>query len=733
VVLQIGQTVRKGAGLVVQDAGFRSGSAEIPLILTIKNSQTDTTMYVRNIPMSAVCDAGGLQHRWLAVYPPGDPQNLHFDQGMPRDGAPQVCLSIAVHEDLLATVANVAPFGAPDPESMSGAFGSWRFSPEARSTEAPSSEKVDQLRRSITSLQAEMRRSHDPSEGVAFGRQSLLPVAGGSFPPYGGDAEPGSADVSPTSAKNKADLDAWLKEKERQAQKIKDHVEEIAKAQRRAEDVGRNLQENLDLLAELRRKARTAEAELADERLQLQDLERKRGMLVQEESELQEQIAQRDQEFQDLRVKRDEVDRQLSRALAEQGLQRNNLEASAKGFQMQAQIIAQDIDQSKRHVLELKHSLTGKKAVIEEKQKAARMEETVRLERKVVQKATLEMELDQTRSSLAQAQAGLEVSRLQKHDLQKKHMETSKRLELVQQDLQSLRAEDSDSPLRSTAADAVALLQQKQNKLQEHERQVHRLEKDLKESREFLEKQSLRMAEVHAESTECELKSKSLDEQKKELQKELDARREKIRQSLREKDLQQERLAQAQEQSAELLEELQREEEAAAQAKERWVKSADSLEREVAVKQHELSTLKAQTEEIQKSCSDLEHTKSSRRKMLEDRTAALDVARARAQDLEEELTGTEGQLAKAADELERLQQEEGARSREIEEARLKLGEVQREMMTIQAQAKPSRADELEATSKTLSAELRRRSRRSSVRSWRRASRCCSKRRQKWMR
>lgn len=152
--------------------------------------------YVRNIPMSAVCDAGGLQHRWLAVqlarlagnstlsaiadqrvdnpssctshvlssgvylrkgkaarvpenvrcsllaesnspifaysrrwpiqerkpylradmswarphfahrrhfcrvfaaparqvYPPGDPQNLHFDQGMPRDGAPQAQL-----------------------------------------------------------------------------------------------------------------------------------------------------------------------------------------------------------------------------------------------------------------------------------------------------------------------------------------------------------------------------------------------------------------------------------------------------------------------------------------------------------------------------------------------------------------------------------------------------------------------------------------------------------------
>ena len=46
--------------------------------------------YVRNIPMSAVLDRGGLRERWLAVYPPGDPQNLHFDPfQVPREGSPQ--------------------------------------------------------------------------------------------------------------------------------------------------------------------------------------------------------------------------------------------------------------------------------------------------------------------------------------------------------------------------------------------------------------------------------------------------------------------------------------------------------------------------------------------------------------------------------------------------------------------------------------------------------------------
>eukprot|EP00434_Breviolum_minutum_P017384 symbB.v1.2.015351.t1/scaffold1140.1/size135646/2 len=268
----IGQTVRKGNGLSMYNAEFRSGSAEIPLILSIKNSQTETTMYVRNIPMSAVLDRGGLQQRWVGVYPPGDPLNLHFDPTQPpRDGSPQVCLSVAVHEDLLATVANVPvadPFASA---ASSGAFGSWRFSPEHRLSELPSSDKVDQLRRSITSLQAEMKLSQDRGDGergVAFGRESLLPVAGGSH--HGSrnshsELMPGSdlapwPSISGAAKTGKVELDSWLKEKERQAQKIKEHVEDMAKAQRRAEDVGRDLQEQLDLLAELRRRSRSAEA-----------------------------------------------------------------------------------------------------------------------------------------------------------------------------------------------------------------------------------------------------------------------------------------------------------------------------------------------------------------------------------------------------------------------------------------------------------------------------------------
>lgn len=248
--------------------------------------------------MSAVLDRGGLQQRWVAVYPPGDPLNLHFDpMQLPRDGSPQVCLSVAVHEDLLATVANLPVDDHFASAASSGAFGSWRFSPELRSSDAvPASDKVDQLRRSITSLQAEMKLSQDRGDserGVAFARESLLSVAGGSH--HGPRSSPGSelmpgGDLAPwpsIAVKNKVELDSWLKEKERQAQKIKEHVEDMAKAQRRAEDVGRNLQEQLDLLAELRRRSRSTEASLVESKLQLQELERQKEGLQQEGAAIQ--------------------------------------------------------------------------------------------------------------------------------------------------------------------------------------------------------------------------------------------------------------------------------------------------------------------------------------------------------------------------------------------------------------------------------------------------------------
>ncbi|CAE7041320.1 unnamed protein product [Symbiodinium natans] len=142
----------------------------------------------------------------------------------------------------------------------------------------------------------------------------------------------------------------------------------------------------------------------------------------------------------------------------------------------------------------------------------------------MVQKAQLSAELDQTRTSLVNAKGDLEVSQRRFDEVEQKGRETSKRLQMVQEELQGLRAEDGDSPVRSTLQDAKAVLEQKKAKLNQQTLQAEKLQKELQDNREQLEKQSVRMADVHAEATECEMKSKCLDEQKLQLQRELDAK-----------------------------------------------------------------------------------------------------------------------------------------------------------------------------------------------------------------
>eukprot|EP00439_Symbiodinium_sp_Y106_P047368 s2621_g6.t1 len=164
-------------------------------------------------------------------------------------------------------------------------------------------------------------------------------------------------------------------------------------------------------------------------------------------------------------------------ALAEQGLQKSNLEASSKSFQGQAEILAKDIDQSKRQVLELRSSLAGRKAVLEEKEKSLKMEETVRVEKEMVQREQLSAELDQTRTSLAEAKAVLEVSKRRFDEVEEKGRETTKRLEMVREELHGLRTEDGESPVRSTVEDAKAILAQKTAKLNQQTLQVEKLEK----------------------------------------------------------------------------------------------------------------------------------------------------------------------------------------------------------------------------------------------------------------
>lgn len=561
--LQIGRTVHESSGINVEKASFRSGSAEIPLVLTIKNRQTNTVMYVRNVPMSSVLESSGLREQWIAVYPPGDPQNLHFDASVvPSQACAQVRLSITIEEEPLSgSMAN-----APEAFSGNGGWGSTNFSPGPRLSVLEDSHddgRMDELRRSIAILKVDPK---DSRETVGVGA-TTSPRSGPSgrftLPPNAG------SDINNLPPTRQSSLAAPapvfdIKEKEQQAQRIKERVAEMANAQRRAQDVSRTLQENLDLLAELRRQLKRTEADLVEKRNDTQKLENDRMQLADEEAAVKQQIVERDQLFQELRGQRDEIDRELSQVLNEQGRQKNALEVSMKNFKLQEKIISQDLDESKRQVTQLKTTLESHEKAMREKEEAWQAQERVRVAREAAERENIEKELDQSRASLNDAKASKESNLMKLLEVQRGHVEVTTKLSAIQEEISNLQSEGSDSPVRSTVADASAVLEQKKAKLIEQTIHVEKLEKELEENRDQLLAQSTRIANVHVEAQEHELSSQRVAGKKSVLEMQLEEKARETQLAVRESQEQKAKMAEAQQESAKRKEELQRLEQEAA-------------------------------------------------------------------------------------------------------------------------------------------------------------------------
>jgi len=239
----------------------------------------------------------------------------------PKDGCPQVRVCVCIEEDLLATQcapSSVAAgvIAAASVESHHGSAG-FGFSPQPR----PSIEqaaKVDQLRRSVDSLQEELAKAR--ARVSVLGDEFKDPHSASAS----GDVERekdtgrGSIERGRVSFENgdKSSHDKVLREKELQAQRIKEHVAEMANAHKRAHDVSRNLQSNLRTLDELTRQFKGLELQIAEQRASKQILEREMDQIRADEIQLQEQIQQRDAVFRELQSNRDEIDKRLSLVLS---------------------------------------------------------------------------------------------------------------------------------------------------------------------------------------------------------------------------------------------------------------------------------------------------------------------------------------------------------------------------------------------------------------------------------
>lgn len=479
--VSIGSTCHSSRSVIIRDARFRSGTVENPLVLTLKNSRTETVMYVRSIPIASVFHKGGLKEQWVAIYPPGDPQNFHFDvAAKPKASCPQVCISISIVEDIMSTAGS---FQRPSLGES--------FDPEPRLTS----------------------ESHSPFELVP--RQSTEVPRDSLAPPR--------ASVS---------VDSTVREKEIQAQRIKEQVAEFASAQRRAHDAERLLQDSLRIFEDMKRQLEGLEGQISEQRVAIQLLEKDEALLQVEETQLKEQIQQREVVFQELRDRRDELDRELSRTLDEGERQKKAMEASSIEFAAQTQSMLEDIDRSSKLVAQLTGSLEQKTKQAEEREEKMRETELERAAKEDADRETLTIELDRTLTAVANARIRFEEAQRNHHAMEMEHQKTKAALAGVESEVRSLSSAvddlqrgDGDDPSSGGLAsgtkflsDAKTDLDQKREKLGSHAARMQRLEAELSGNREQVERLSGRIAELHTETREREVVAKRFQDEQADLQ-----------------------------------------------------------------------------------------------------------------------------------------------------------------------------------------------------------------------
>eukprot|EP00929_Paragymnodinium_shiwhaense_P097726 TRINITY_DN59342_c0_g1_i1.p1 TRINITY_DN59342_c0_g1~~TRINITY_DN59342_c0_g1_i1.p1 ORF type:complete len:1827 (+),score=630.77 TRINITY_DN59342_c0_g1_i1:155-5635(+) len=626
-ILQIGKTNHVSTNVFVDAASFRSGTAEHPLVLTLKNSQTETVMYVRNIPISAVLSHNGPFEQWVAVYPPGDPQNLHFDIGsMPKKDCPQVLVSIRIQED----------FGVPSGMSPSarevGDVGrpSFGFAPGPREVGAEQPAKVDELRRSVDSLQAELSKARLDLQQ----RDSM----GGEARPSMGRATIGAVDNT-------------VREKEMQALRIKERVAEMANAQKRSQDMSRSLQENMRIRDDLRRQLKSLEMQLAELRAGTQILEKDRDQLRAEETQLLEQIRQRDIAFQELKESRDEIDRELNRALSEREMQKMSMETSTKNFSLQTQTMVTDIDQSRRQVQNLSTTLKERESMVQQIEQDVRDAQRARSAKELAAREDIRTSLDRTRRDVEDSRAELEDKKQQQQNLALTHQEIKARLEGLKREVAEL---SGDLGTAAVGAQASAELAAKKDKLEAHTAKVRNLEGQLQDNREQLAEMSAKMAELHTEAKEKELAVRRCEDVRAELQRQLEAQRHNTTSSVASRQAAEEQLKRAEQELEQSRLSLDTLEKTFTGGMERASKEATELESGVNQRQEELSVVRKEIADLNRTISELDTTSAGKKASAREKSSALEAARAKAAAVSKKLAETTDEVAGSEGQLKRM-------------------------------------------------------------------------------
>ncbi|CAK0811661.1 unnamed protein product, partial [Prorocentrum cordatum] len=287
-ILEVADCVHNSPQLEVNDVRFKVPSVDASLLLTVKNGQTQTSMFVRSVPLDFALGSPTAQGVWLAVYEPGDARNLTFDLAPPRTDVPQVHLSIRSTGQLA---------GSPPRTGDRMAFS------------VPTSSNV-------------MDRSTDGPRPFASPRAS-----------YGGAG---------------ASLDRLsIREKELQAEDIKAKVAGLAEKQRQGRATEQELQEVACEIRNVQADIDHVEQELRRLTTQKQAAECEEKEARDGVGMVRESLRKKELSILELRSHRDESQRQLNRVLQEHDQVRSSKELEIRSFDQEVKGMATELDRWK--------------------------------------------------------------------------------------------------------------------------------------------------------------------------------------------------------------------------------------------------------------------------------------------------------------------------------------------------------------------------------------------------
>eukprot|EP00746_Dinoflagellata_sp_MGD_P003647 gnl/MRDRNA2_/MRDRNA2_107068_c0_seq1.p1 gnl/MRDRNA2_/MRDRNA2_107068_c0~~gnl/MRDRNA2_/MRDRNA2_107068_c0_seq1.p1 ORF type:complete len:1812 (+),score=449.39 gnl/MRDRNA2_/MRDRNA2_107068_c0_seq1:383-5437(+) len=322
-------------------------------------------------------------------------------------------------------------------------------------------------------------------------------------------------------------MDSTIREKEWQAEKIKEKVNAMVEAQRRAQTGEHAVQDYARTLDELRQSLNSLEAQISEQNNTLYSLQSEKEELQKSTDQLESRIRQRQAAFEDVRANRDDVDRQLSQALAQREQQRLAMDNSTKSFESQVRSMSIELDQSRAQVSTLNEALKDRDRVLsnleqqrnEAEQSGSAHDANVRRMQGMldqttgdVQRVRAEYESDRARASSAQA----DFARLQESIRQK------------EMDLERLRGQSSirggeRDRLQQTMSDTGSELETKNRECKTHAEKIARLEGQLAENRQQLGEMGMRITDLHMNLRQRDEASQQLENQVEEYNKQLQA------------------------------------------------------------------------------------------------------------------------------------------------------------------------------------------------------------------